>query len=240
MHDVVRAQRFVFLLCALTALLVAAPIVRAYGPGSYPRLAGVAFAGFFVVMLVSAVFAASRETTSQVVALALAVPAIVLQGLHSWYETPWLGIAAHAIEISFLVFVVSLILRFMFRTDRVTSDMICASLCVYLLLGVLWAIAYSLLQLADPRSFALPAANSGDAEVMRFGGDRTLIALYYSFVTMSTLGYGDIVPRSSLARMTAAIQAIVGQLYLVVLVARLVGLHVAQGKDRQAATADER
>ena len=61
-----------------------------------------------------------------------------------------------------------------------------------------------------------------------------MTALYYSFVTMSTLGYGDIVPRSSLARMAAALQAIVGQLYLVVLVSRLVGIHIAQASESVA------
>ena len=55
----------------------------------------------------------------------------------------------------------------------------------------------------------------------------------FSFVTMSTLGYGDIVPRSSTARMVAALQAIAGQLYLVVLVARLVGLHIAQASESE-------
>ncbi len=110
--------------------------------------------------------------------------------------------------------------------------MICASLCVYLVLGVLWAITYSLIQIFDGQSFLSAYADDGEGTTMKFGGERTLTALYYSFVTMSTLGYGDIVPRSSLARMAAAMQAIVGQLYLAVLVARLVGLqivHATQG-----------
>ena len=63
---------------------------------------------------------------------------------------------------------------------------------------------------------------------MQFGGERTIVAIYYSFVTMSTLGYGDIVPTSSLTRMCAALQAVVAQLYLAVLVARLVGLQISQ------------
>jgi len=61
---------------------------------------------------------------------------------------------------------------------------------------------------------------------MRLGGRQSVFPLYYSFVTMTTLGYGDIVPRSSSARMFAAIEALMGQLYLAVLVARLVGLHI--------------
>ena len=55
-----------------------------------------------------------------------------------------------------------------------------------------------------------------------------MFPIYYSFVTLSTLGYGDIVPKVSAARMLAAVEAITGQLYLAVLVARLVGLHISQ------------
>ena len=111
----------------------------------------------------------------------------------------------------------------LFESQSVTA----ASLCVYLLMGVLWAILYSLLQIVEPGSFAFSFAD-GESEMMRWGGNQGEIALYYSFVTMSTLGYGDIIPTSSLSRTCAALQAIVGQLYLAVLVARLVGLHIVR------------
>ena len=68
---------------------------------------------------------------------------------------------------------------------------------------------------------------------MRFGGEHSVNPLYYSFVTLTTLGYGDISPASSMARMLAAIEAVVGQVYLTVLVARLVGLHIAQATNEK-------
>ena len=63
---------------------------------------------------------------------------------------------------------------------------------------------------------------------MRFGGERSSMAIYYSLVTLTTLGYGDIIPTSSPARMIAVGESFVGQIYLVVLVAQLVGMHVSQ------------
>ncbi|MCH7729056.1 MAG: hypothetical protein IH991_21625, partial [Planctomycetes bacterium] len=170
--------------------------------------------------------------------LLLAIPVIVLQVVRVWREGDSVAIAAHVAGLLFLVYTVVLILKFLFSTGRVSYDMICASLCVYLLLGVLWAITYSLIQIFDGQSFLSAFVDDGDGTTMRFGGERTLTALYYSFVTMSTLGYGDIVPRSSLARMAAAMQAIVGQLYLAVLVARLVGLHIVHATERQTGASD--
>jgi hypothetical protein len=111
-------------------------------------------------------------------------------------------------------------------------DTICASLCAYLLLGVLWALVYSTVSAMDPGSFATgPASSDLDAR-LRFGDREMIYALYYSLVTMTTLGYGDIVPTSAPARMLAVVQAVTGQIYLAVLVARLVGVHIAQSAAR--------
>ncbi len=230
----VREHRFLFLLAALTLLLVSAPLVRTLGPERHPMLPGIVFAVAFSAMLLAAVFAVSRSRRSNLLALLLAIPVIVLQVVRVWRESDSVAIAAHVVGLLFLVYTVVLILKFLFTTGRVSSDMICASLCVYLLLGVLWAITYSLIQIFDGQSFLSAYADNGEGRTMRFGGERTLTALYYSFVTMSTLGYGDIVPRSSLARMAAAMQAIVGQLYLAVLVARLVGLHIVHATKGQS------
>jgi len=234
----VREHRFVFLLAALTLLLVSSPLLHTLGPGRHPMLSGIVFTVAFAAMLLAAVFAVGRSRSSNLFALLLAIPVIALQVVRVWREGDSVAIAAHVAALLFLVYTVVLILKFLFSAGRVSSDMICASLCVYLLLGVLWAITYSLIQIFDGQSFLSAFADDGDGTTMRFGGERTLTALYYSFVTMSTLGYGDIVPRSSLARMAAAIQAIVGQLYLAVLVARLVGLHIVHATERQTGASD--
>ena len=102
--------------------------------------------------------------------------------------------------------------------------MIVASLCAYLLLAVWFTNAYSLINIVDPSSFRVLSEPSNS-----FGDTADGLALYYSIVTLTTLGYGDIVPTNSFARMLAAVEAIVGQIYLVVLVARLVGMHITGG-----------
>jgi hypothetical protein len=98
------------------------------------------------------------------------------------------------------------------------------------MLGLIWASAYSLIMLYDPAAFDLGVVPEGSpTEVL---AERTGRLVYFSFVTMTTLGYGDITPHNSAAQNLAILQALIGQLYLAVILARLVSLIVSE-RDRQ-------
>ena len=113
------------------------------------------------------------------------------------------------------------ILGYVLRSGRVTIDRIFAAVCVYMLIGFAWTFAYALLEEIAPGSFAaLPEIGRNDDVA------RVLRLRYFSFMTLTTVGYGDILPRSSAARTMAVLEAVMGQIYLMVLVARLVGLHI--------------
>ena len=103
---------------------------------------------------------------------------------------------------------------------EVDLNRIAGAFCAYLMLGFIWSVSYMILFSLDQGSFrGLP--NIGD--------DLRLMDLqYFSFVTMTTLGYGDVVPVSEIARALAAAEAVIGQIYLAVLVAALVGTYVAR------------
>ena len=103
----------------------------------------------------------------------------------------------------------------------VTADKIYGALCVYLLIGLTWGFMFLTLEGFQPGSFQFGQARSSGIEK----DPATLV--YFSFVTLSTVGYGDITPLSPPARSFAFMEAIIGQIYLAVLVARLVGLHIA-------------
>jgi len=226
-------HRFDILLGVLTLLLLSAPLVGLFGPGLHPILARGTVTLVFAAMLISAVFAVSQRRITVIVALSLAVPAILLGGLNLFVDWHWSVIAAEVLDVCFLGYIVIVILRYLFAAERISLDTICASLCVYLVLGVLWSSVYCIVEALEPGSFAFSFAEDlpedGQRGLMRLSGERAVFPLYYSFVTMTTLGYGDIAPISSAARMLSAIEAIMGQLYLAVLVARLVGLHISQG-----------
>ena len=110
--------------------------------------------------------------------------------------------------------------RVAMSSSRVNAELLYAALSVYLLVGILFAVLYSAVAMANPNAFSLP---EGGALSMHTG-------VYFSFVTQTTLGYGDILPRSDVARGLAAVQAVAGQFYLSVMVARLVSLYVSARK----------
>ncbi len=221
-------HRFAFLLAALTLVLIFAPILHLVAPGSRPIVARTIFTLFIVILLLSAVLAVSEHPRTMRIAWTIALPTCLLQGLDLLFENSAIVIANHIMSSLFLLFTVGVILKYLFVASHVTFDMICASLCVYLLLSVAWAIAYSLIEILQPGSFHLALGEAGGDTAIRFEGERASLAMYYSLVTMTTLGYGDIIPTSSIARTSAATEALTGQPYLAVLVARLVGLHIAQ------------
>ena len=221
-------HRFVFLLIALILLLLSGPILHLVMPGTHSVLTRAIFSLVFTILLLSAVLAVSERPGTMRIAWTIALPTCLLKGLELLVENPAIINASHLMSVLFLLFTVGVILKYLFVASHVTFDMICASLCVYLLLGVAWAIAYSLIEILQPGSFHYALGETGGDAVMRFEGERAFLAIYYSLVTLTTLGYGDIIPTSSLARTSAAAEAVTGQLYLAVLVARLVGLHIAQ------------
>jgi voltage-gated potassium channel len=136
----------------------------------------------------------------------------------------------YVLGTAFFVFVIGMMLRFIFASRRVTLNTVCASLCVYLLLGLVWGLAYSAVDVLSPGAFTWTVTEK-PAPILRVGRGDTAV-LYFSFATLTTLGYGDIVPTAPLTRMLATVEAVAGQLYLAVLVARLVGLHIAHSLEQ--------
>jgi len=133
-------------------------------------------------------------------------------------------VAAHLLAASFFAFALYGILRAIL-VRQASGDAIFGALVGYLLLGIIWSILYSAVEMAFPGSFRVSASEGMEVTVAAPGrGDLS----YFSFITLATVGYGDVTPTTPLARTLAWIEAIVGQFYLAVLVAGLVGFKVTQ------------
>jgi hypothetical protein len=132
----------------------------------------------------------------------------------------------------FLIAVTGALLYRVLRKGPVTSHRIQGAVAVYLMMGLIWAMAYSLVYIVDPSSFDLGGAVGGREDLSGISTNGMSRLIYFSFVTMTTLGYGDIAPKSEIANNLAILQALVGQLYLVVIMARLVSLAVTT-RDRE-------
>jgi len=215
-------HRFKILLAALVLLMIVSPGIELLHTSSFTR----AILNLSItLMLLSAAFAVSSSRFRTITAVALVTPVIVFQIIDAVTPAEGASMAEAIIAVIAVGYIITLVLGHLFRTERISADTIAASVCIYLLLGVLWAWAYSVVAVVWPGSFNF--AFPDETSTLRFGGSGSAYALYYSFVTMTTLGYGDIVPATAPARILAILQAITGQIYLTILVARLVGLQIA-------------
>ena len=131
----------------------------------------------------------------------------------------------------FLCVVTGAVLYQVLRKGRVTAHRVGGAIAVYLMLGLIWASAYSLLFIDDPASFDLGRPIEATDELSEIQTKGTSRLVYFSFVTMTTLGYGDITPKSDAAGSLAILQALTGQIYLVVILARLVSLVVIRPEE---------
>lgn len=213
-------MRFATLLATLLGLLAIAPVL-AEQTSTLPAVR-LAFSG----VLIAGVYAVSGNRRVLRVGLGLALPALAV----SWVTYAVGGLALHvatfAIEGAFLGYVAFVVLRSVLEQERVTADTIYGGICVYLLVGLVWQVAFSLLETAAPGSYAMGGRAISEASIGG-GAGRFPELIYFSYVTMTTLGYGDIVPTTSLARALASSEAIAGQLFVAIFIARLVGLHLA-------------
>ncbi len=171
------------------------------------------------LILIVGCFTVSRHKMTPWIAMVLAIPML----LSTWstqfgFNIPLLKIIGSISGSAYFALIAVTILVYIFNTRSVTGEVISAALVVYLLLGVLWGFGYNLIDLIHPGSFNVPE---------HFTKSEEHSYMYYSFITLTTVGYGDITPISGMARSLSMLEGIIGQSYMAVLVARLVGMHVA-------------
>jgi hypothetical protein len=212
-------DRFLFLLISILCLLILAPLFKGFiGIRILMDI-------FFTSILISAVYAVSKKKYILLVAALLALPMLVSIWSDNFVKVPSLILVGDCFGILFMAFMVIVILSFIFREQEVTGNVIYGAIVVYLLIAIMWAFVFSVMESINPGSFAI---GEGQIEVGR------PLFIYYSFVTITTLGYGDITPITALANSFSFLEAVIGQIYLVVLVARLVGIHISQSMNRES------
>src|SRR5262249_41620325 len=171
------------------------------------------------LVLLSGVAAVAARKRIFCIALVLLTPAIVFR----WMNYFWPHMVRPAVFLTaglvLTGFVVANLLRFVLHAPSVNADVLCASISAYLMLGLMWTTAYWLVDQLTPGGAFSFNTNAGTRTINGFTG------LYFSFITLSTVGYGDITPVSRIARWLAAMEAMTGLLYVAVLIARLVALY---------------
>jgi hypothetical protein len=213
LHSFCMQNRFLVLLIAILSYLLAFPFLQPF----FRFRMLLSFALTF--LLISAVYAVSERKRTTLIAGVIAVLWGALQWASNLVENPALPVADGIIAIIFMIYIIYNALHFFVNSKKIDFNIVIASIVVYLLIALVWAEAYNLIEMASPGSFKF-AVMISEAGAEHF--------TYFSFITITTLGYGDIIPATNLARAVSMLEAFVGQVYLVVLVARLVGMQIAQ------------
>jgi hypothetical protein len=200
-------------------LLVATPFVQGFSKGPlYEAL-------LYTLVMCTGLLASGSRRTLTFSAVSLALAAMWLNQL--WpQKCPALTFILPA--MTFLGIVIASLLAFILRAKRVDANVLCAGISVYLILGLLWGLAYTLVAQVNPNAFAF-SVHPGKAAMMS-----GFTAIYFSFTTLMTVGYGDITPAADVARMLAMLEAMTGTFFVGVMIARLVSLYSASGQNHTA------
>ena len=215
-------RRHLWLLISLLFIFIISPFIVPFYYG--PTVLNIVAA----IVLLSATYAVSRRRSFFIFALSLSIFSI---GMTFWLAAApshWLVVVCHGSLVVLIVFFVAAILSYVLGSGKVTWDKIYGAVCAYLLLGYAWTFAYSVTEEMQPGSFTSVLSTMPTDLV-----GRVMQLRYFSFVTLATVGYGDIVPHTPAARTMALLEAILGQFYLVALVGRLVGLHIVHSNQRR-------
>lgn len=205
-------DRFLILLVSLISLIVLIPMLEGFA--SLKILIDI----FLTIIFFNCIFVVSNNKRAILLTFFLALPMFIGIWIPGIERFPILALSLDFTGILFMLFVAASILSFILNEPKISVNIIFASIVVYLLLAVMWIFIYKTIETLHPGSFLLPEHMIDE--------DRSVFS-YYSFVTITTLGYGDITPITAIARGFTILEAVIGQIYLVVLVARLVGLNIA-------------
>ncbi len=214
--------RHSLLLGALVAMLVALPLGRVVEAGE------IFFSAPMVLLLLASIVVNSRQRWGYVVAIVLGVAAIAALIAANITNSFTARIVSDVLGFMLFSLTTGFLLTTLVYAKRVSPDTILGGICVYLLIGLCFAIAFTIASELEPGAIV----ENGQPLIRSEVGQASFAAkvLYFSFVTMTTLGFGDFTPVGETAQMLAAAEAVTGQLYIAIFVARLVGLYVAQGR----------
>jgi ion channel len=210
-----RGLRFLQLLLFIVVALLLFPLLARF------RIAVLAIQLLILNGILVAI-SATRQGARRRLLVGACVGDIALEVISRWVPAHGLPLVADAASAVVLALCVTVILAHVFQSSEITADTILAAIVAYLFLAIAFSRAFVIVESLSPSSFGLRAGVNSDFEL-----------LYFSFVTIATLGYGDVVPRLPTAQILAMLEAVIGQFYVAVLIAWLVSVHAGvRGRGR--------
>jgi len=226
-----RARRHTVLLGAIVAAFAVRPLIGDHGAGP------VVFSLALLVLLLVGLYTIqvddmvgerdalrARHHRRHLLGWALAVLALIERLLPLLYSEPWLLTAGAVSWMLFFALVTWSQLQSVLRQKEVTGETLSSSISVYLLAGVVWSLLYTILFRIQDNAFAF-GSTGPPTQLQTFE-----VFIYFSLTCLSTIGFGDITPLTLQARYAAVAEGIIGQFYLTIIVARLVGLQMSRAQ----------
>jgi hypothetical protein len=183
-----------------------------------------------LVILLATLHALGDNRMVSLTASMLGLVALSLRWATHVSDSQVLLLISEGVGALFFAFTAVTILALVLRAQTVTGDIVSGALCVYLLIGLVWAFLFMLLESIHPGSFRIGEGTTIAADTVPPRSVFLSLFVYFSFVTLATVGYGDIVPLTGPARGLATLEGIIGQFYIAVLVARFVGLYIVHSQ----------
>ncbi len=182
---------------------------------------------FFSLIIVAGVLTTFKQRWLHGLVIVLALASLGLNWLEEIRPGGALTLLNAGVGLIYLGFLLAMVAVQVFGEGLVTGHRIRGAIVIYLLLGALWALLYQVVALTIPQAFRLPEGMAGgDPDALE------RLMTYFSFITLTTTGYGDITPVHPVARTLSMLEALVGQLYPAITLARLVSLAVMHKKDK--------
>ena len=206
--------RYLYLLVALVVMLVAYPYARGGGALSIAA----------VLIPLASVIALATQRRHLAISIVLGIVTLegMIQDAVRVEILPSLVVDGAALLL--FGYTTIFVLWRVMRSERVSGDTLCGAIAVYLMIGLTWSLGCGLLEYLQPGSYHVASGGGRPAT------SRDL--LYFSYVTLATVGYGDVLPVTDVARSLAVLEGLCGTMYLTILVARLIGLHLADALPR--------
>lgn len=201
-------NRFLYIIFAIMLVLLINPFIEHTGKGGH------FFAALILAMIpLTSFYALTADRHRAIIILFIAAPFVILDLLNLFFANRYLMIVAYSFGTILYFYIVVLMVKNLLSYRVVTANLIYCAISTYLLIGIMWAGIYAVVEGIKPGSFS--------------GISETADLMYFSFVTLTTVGYGDITPQFILAKRLAVLEAAMGGIYMAVIIAMIVGRYMS-------------
>ena len=210
-------SRFFYIIVSIVAVILVSPYIRDMGKTGY-------LITIFLTATIPLVsyYALHADRKRAKWLLLIAAPYVALECTNLFFSNHYLMVAGYVCGSILYFYIVVLLLKNLLSHKTITADLIYCAISIYLLIGVTWAGIYTVIEGVSPGSF------SGISETSDF--------LYFSFVTLTTVGFGDAAPLSAFAKRMAIFEAALGSIYMAIIIAMIVGRYMQAELDSESET----